>query len=141
MTTKAKESEYFFSELDVRARSGLADSFLNKREEQNSAFEIADNRFLKRFLNLDTNGYLPSNGVPTKYKELMGLSVSMAMRCESCIFYHLIQSFRLGTTRLEIEESLNIALLIGGSIVIPSLRSAYGMLNELLPSETGKVQS
>jgi AhpD family alkylhydroperoxidase len=133
MTTKAKENEYQFSEDEARNRSLLARNFLEKREDQNGAFDAADNRLLKRFFNLDTNAYLTSDGVPTKYKELMGLAVSTAMRCESCIYYHLIQSFRLGTNRLEIEESLNIALIIGGSIVIPSLRNAYGMLNELLP--------
>jgi AhpD family alkylhydroperoxidase len=133
MSTKAKESEYLFTEEDARSRSSLVRNFLDKRTEQNSALAAAENRFLKRFLNLDTNGYLPSEGVPTKYKELMGLAVSTALRCEACIFYHLIQSFRMGSSRLEIEESMNISLIIGGSIVIPSLRSAYSMLEELLP--------
>ncbi len=136
MSTSVRDSEYKFSESDVIERSILARNFIEKRESQNREFDAAEGRFLKRFFNLDTNAYLPSDGLPTKHKELMGLSVSTALRCESCIYYHLIHSFRLGATRTEIEESLNIALIIGGSILIPSLRGAYAMLNELLPTSS-----
>jgi len=34
-------------------------------------------------------------------------------------------------TRAEQEESLNVALVIGGSIVVPHLRRAYELLEEL----------
>jgi len=43
----------------------------------------------------------------------------------------MIQSYRLGVTRAEQEESLNVALIVGGSIVIPHLRKAYELLGEL----------
>jgi ribonuclease HI len=33
--------------------------------------------------------------------------------------------------RVEQEESLNIAMVVGGSIVIPHLRRAYELLEEL----------
>ena len=52
-------------------------------------------------------------------------------RCDDCIFYHVIQAFRLGVNRAEQEESLNVALVVGGSIVIPHLRRAYELLEEL----------
>ena len=61
----------------------------------------------------------------------MGLAVSSALRCDDCINYHIIQSYRLGCTRAEQEESLNVAMVIGGSIVIPHLRRAYALLAEL----------
>jgi hypothetical protein len=34
-------------------------------------------------------------------------------------------------TRSEQEESLNVALVVGGSIVVPHLRRAYELLDEL----------
>jgi hypothetical protein len=37
-----------------------------------------------------------------------------------------------GATRQEIYETFNIALIIGGSIVIPHLRFGMEMLDELL---------
>jgi ribonuclease HI len=90
----------------------------------------ADNLLVKRFYNLDHNTYL-EGVLPTKYKELMGLVASACLRCDECINYHIIQSFRLGVIRAEQEEALNVALVVGGSIVIPHMRRAYELLTEL----------
>ena len=78
-----------------------------------------------------TNGSTDEGAIPAKYKELMGLVVSAGLRCDDCINYHVIQSYRLGATRPEEEEALNVALVVGGSIVIPHLRRAYELLAEL----------
>ena len=61
----------------------------------------------------------------------MGLVVSAGLRCDDCIQYHIIQSYRLGATCDEQQESLNVALVVGGSIVIPHMRRAYELLAEL----------
>ena len=79
---------------------------------------------MKRFYNIDHNTYL-EGALPAKTKELMGLVASASLRCDDCIFYHAIQSYRLGVPRAEQEEALNVALVVGGSIVIPHLRRAY----------------
>ena len=78
----------------------------------------ADNFLVKRFYSIDHNTYLEGT-VPAKYKELMGLVVPAGLRGDDCINYHIIQSYRLGATRPEQEESLNVARVVGGSIVIP----------------------
>ena len=90
----------------------------------------ADNFLVKRFYNLDHNTYL-EGALPAKYKELMGLVASACLRCDDCIYYHVIQSYRLGVTRAEQEEAINVALVVGGSIVIPHMRRAYELLAEL----------
>lgn len=83
-----------------------------------------------RFYNIDHNTYL-EGALPAKTKELMGLVASACLRCDDCIIYHAIQAYRLGAPRTEQEESLNVALVVGGSIVIPHLRRAYELLEEL----------
>jgi len=90
----------------------------------------ADNLLVKRFYNLDHNTYL-DGALPAKYKELMGLVASSCLRCDDCINYHVIQSYRLGVGRAEQEEAINVALVVGGSIVIPHMRRAYELLTEL----------
>ena len=95
-----------------------------------SIVDKADNFLVKRFYNLDHNTYLEGS-LPAKYKELMGLVASTCLRCDDCIHYHIIQSCRLGVTRAEQEEALNVALIIGGSIAVPHLRRAYELLTEL----------
>ncbi|MBZ5720367.1 MAG: carboxymuconolactone decarboxylase family protein [Acidobacteriia bacterium] len=130
MTTERKEPAYLFTETQVAGKSALARQFLETRTRLNANVDKADNFLVKRFYNIDHNTYL-EGAIPAKYKELMGLVVSAGLRCDDCINYHIIQSYRLGANREEQEEALNVALVVGGSIVIPHLRRAYALLEEL----------
>ena len=103
---------------------------LDARERLNANVDKANNFLVKRFYNIDHNTYL-EGALPAKTKELMGLVASACLRCDDCIFYHAIQAYRLGVTRAEQEESLNVALVVGGSIVVPHLRRAYELLEEM----------
>jgi ribonuclease HI len=130
MTTERKEPTYLFSEKQAADKSEIARRFLETRTRLNANVDKADNFLVKRFYNIDHNTYL-EGAIPAKYKELMGLVVSAGLRCDDCINYHILQSYRLGATREEQQESLNVALVVGGSIVIPHLRRAYELLTEL----------
>lgn len=92
-----------------------------------------DNLGIKRFFNLDTNTYKPG-ALPAQTKELLGLVASAVLRCNDCIDYHLEKCAETGSTKEEIVEALNVALVVGGSIVIPHLRHAIGTV-EILESE------
>jgi ribonuclease HI len=129
-TADRKEPSYLFSEKQVAEKSELARRFLDTRNRLNENVYQADNLLLKRFYNLDHNTYL-EGAIPSKYKELMGLVASTSLRCDDCITYHVIQSYRLGATRAEQEEAINVATIVGGSIVIPHMRRAYELLTEL----------
>jgi len=127
---QTREPAYQYTEADAATRSPIARQFLETRTRLNAVVNAADNGLVKRFYNIDTNTYL-EGAIPAKYKELMGLVVSAGLRCDDCINYHIIQSFRLAASRQEQEEALNVALVVGGSIVIPHLRRAYALLEEL----------
>ncbi|MGA2456996.1 MAG: carboxymuconolactone decarboxylase family protein [Terriglobales bacterium] len=129
-TKNRKEPAYLFSEKQVAEKSELARRFLDNRTRLNENVHKADNLLVKRFYMLDHNTYL-EGALPAKYKELMGLAASACLRCDDCICYHAIQSYRLGVTRGEEEEAINVALVIGGSIVIPHIRRACELLTEL----------
>ena len=76
---------------------------------------------MKRLYNINHNTYL-EGVLPAKTKELMGLVASACLRCDDCVLHHTILTFRLDVTQAEQEESFNVALVVGGSIVIPHLR-------------------
>jgi ribonuclease HI len=130
MSTERKEPVYLITEKQAADKSEIARRFIDTRTRLNANVEKADNFLVKRFYNLDHNTYL-EGALPSKYKELMGLAASTCLRCDDCITYHIIQSYRLGVTRVEQEEAFNVALVVGGSIVIPHLRRAYELLTEL----------
>jgi ribonuclease HI len=130
MTADRKEPNYLFTEKQVAEKSESARRFLDTRTRLNENVDKADNFLVKRFYNIDHNTYL-EGAVPAKYKELMGLVASACLRCDDCINYHVIQSYRLGVSRAEQEEAISVALVVGGSIVIPHMRRAYELLSEL----------
>jgi ribonuclease HI len=125
-----KEPSFLFTEKYVADKSELARRFIETRARLNANVDKANNFLVKRYYNIDHNTYL-EGALPAKTKELMGLVASACLRCDDCIFYHVIQAYRLGVPRAEQEESLNVALVVGGSIVIPHLRRAYELLEEL----------
>jgi len=112
------------------------DEFRLYRKEMND--KILNSGFLdfKRFFALDNKAYL-DGAIPVKMKELMGLVASMVLRCNDCILYHLDRCVAEGVTRQEFYEAFNIALIVGGSIVIPHLRYAMEKLDELF-NESGE---
>ena len=44
-------------------------------------------------------------------KELMAIAISISVRCEDCIAYHVNNAVSLGVSREEIIETINICLL------------------------------
>lgn len=113
--------------------SKIYDDFHRRRTEGNDLILSEDNLVLKRFFNLDTRCY-EDGALPRKTKELLGLAASAVLRCNDCIFYHIEQAKLAGATREEIIETLNVALVVGGSIVIPHLRAAFAALDEIFQS-------
>lgn len=82
----------------------------------------------KRFFQLDTKTYA-AGALDEKTKELMGLCASMVLRCDDCIAYHIDQAVVHGASDDELWETFDIALIVGGSIVIPHLRRAAAFLD------------
>lgn len=109
------------------------EQFRQKRAEMNKKIFDLDHLGIKRFFNLDTNTY-KEGALPIKTKELLGLVASTVLRCNDCIDYHLEQCAKSGSSKEEIVDALNVALVVGGSIVIPHLRHAVETL-EILEEE------
>jgi AhpD family alkylhydroperoxidase len=103
--------------------------FNEYRSKMNERIFEADNLLIKRFFNLDTHAYT-AGSLNVKTKEMIGLACSMVLRCDDCIKYHIGKCKEEGLSKEEFFEVFSIALLIGGSIVIPHLRRAVEYLEE-----------
>ncbi|MDF1808937.1 MAG: carboxymuconolactone decarboxylase family protein [Phycisphaerales bacterium] len=99
------------------------------RESLNEKILARGTTITKRFFTLDTKAYEPG-ALDGKTKELLGLSASMVLRCDDCIAYHIDQCIQNGATDEELFETFDIALIVGGSIVIPHLRRAVAFVDE-----------
>ena len=56
-----------------------------------------------------------------KTKELIALALGVAARCDACIGYHIQALVKLGVSRPELDETLGVAVYMGGG---PSLMYA-----------------
>ncbi len=116
-----------------KIESNRLEQFRRERSEGNDKIFDLDHLGIKRFFNLDNNTY-KDGALPSETKELLGLVASTVLRCNDCIDYHLEQCAENGLSKDEIVDALNVALVVGGSIVIPHLRHAVDTL-EILEQE------
>jgi len=108
--------------------SDRLDQFEAYRQRMNNRITELDHLGIKRFFNLDTRAY-DDGALDAKTKELLGLVASMVLRCNDCIDYHILQCVDVGWTDEELYDAFNVALIVGGSIVIPHLRHAVESLD------------
>jgi AhpD family alkylhydroperoxidase len=106
------------------------EAFRHFREKMNDTILAAGNVNINRFFALDSRCY-ESGALPSKTKELLGLVASMVLRCDDCIIYHLVRCREEGVSDPEFYDAFAVALVVGGSIVIPHLRRAVARLEEL----------
>ena len=95
-----------------------------------------DHLGIKRFFNLDTAAYR-DGALDGRTKELLGLVASAVLRCNDCIDYHLEQCAEAGFSDDELMDALNVALVVGGSIVIPHLRHAVETIDLIRERDRG----
>ncbi|NOR15220.1 MAG: carboxymuconolactone decarboxylase family protein [Candidatus Aminicenantes bacterium] len=104
------------------------------RQKMNEKILAGENLEIKRFFALDKNAY-KDGALSGETKELLGLVASMVLRCNDCINYHILRCAELGITDAQLFEAFNVALVVGGSIVIPHLRRAVAFLEEIRTSD------
>lgn len=75
---------------------GLPDEYLSQEWE-----------IQKRLMFGETN-------IPLKYKELIGIAISAAIKCEYCAYFHTEGAKMLGATPEEIQEASYLAKLTTG---------------------------
>ncbi|WP_339841823.1 carboxymuconolactone decarboxylase family protein [uncultured Maribacter sp.] len=110
--------------------SNQIEEFNAYRAKMNDKLLADNNKIVKRIFNLDTNAFA-AGALDVKTKELLGLVASTVLRCDDCVKYHLESSYKEGVSKEEVMETLAIATLVGGTIVIPHLRRAYEYWEEL----------
>jgi AhpD family alkylhydroperoxidase len=74
--------------------------------------------------------------IPNKYKELMGVAISAAIRCRYCSLFHTEMAKLNGASDAEIEEAVHFAKCSAGwSTYLNDLQVDY----EKFKSELGEV--
>ena len=97
----------------------LQAEFQAYRSKMNARILGSDSKVMKRIYSLDTLTY-QAGALDVKTKELMGLCVSLSMRCDSCVKYHIEQALQAGASEAEITVADT-----------PNLKARYGKTESL----------
>lgn len=68
------------------------------------------------------------SALSAREKELIALGISIVIRCEGCIAFHIRGSLDAGATRQQITDAIGVAILMGGG---PSVMYGCEALNAL----------
>ena len=73
-----------------------------------------------------------------KTKELIALALGIAAHCDGCIGFHVQALVKLGATRAELEETLGMAVYMGGGPSLMYAAEALGAYEEISqPKDAG----
>jgi len=67
-----------------------------------------------------------------KTKELIALAISVVVRCDDCIPWHIRDSLEAGASREEIADALGVAILMGGGPAMVYASHAIEAVDQLL---------
>jgi AhpD family alkylhydroperoxidase len=70
-----------------------------------------------------------------KTKELIALSVSVAMRCEGCIAYHVYDAIKAGANRAEMMDAIGVAVMMGGAPAAVYATYALDAIQQFFPAK------
>ncbi len=76
---------------------------------------------------------LEEGALGARVKELMALAVSIAVRCEGCIAYHVHDAVSAGATRQELLETIGVAIMMGGGPALMYAAHAEDAIEQFLP--------
>ncbi|MGY4155623.1 AhpD family alkylhydroperoxidase [Bradyrhizobium sp. USDA 4461] len=72
------------------------------------------------------------NGVlPAKIKELMAVAISISVKCEGCIVFHVQSAIKHGATREELVEAIAVSVEMGGGPATVYAGKALAAFDEL----------
>lgn len=94
----------------------MVTDFVNRHEELSQGFQDlrkAAPEVMSGFAKMH-RAATADGALPAKTKELIALAISITSHCDGCISFHTHDALRAGATAAEIEETVGVAILMGG---------------------------
>jgi len=110
---------------------------VNKLAELNQKRQAAYAKLLKlnskvyrSFLEMEKAAY-SDGALSKKFKELIAVGISVTIDCESCMQWHIEQAAKVGATKAEILEAIEVGIEMGGGPATVSARFALEVLESI----------
>ena len=82
---------------------------------------------------------LTQGALDVKTKELIAIGISVAVRCDDCIAFHVKAAVDRGATREEILETLGMAIYMGAGPAAMYASHALGAYTQFAAAKTGQA--
>jgi AhpD family alkylhydroperoxidase len=78
---------------------------------------------------------LAGDGLDIKTKELIALAISVAVRCDDCLAFHVKAAAQAGATRKELSETLGMAIYMGAGPSVMYANHALAAFDQFTSTE------
>jgi AhpD family alkylhydroperoxidase len=99
----------------------------NESRAQSHAWFEGKSPAYRAFLDLEKQAFR-KGALDRKTKELMALAISVVIKCEPCMEYHVREALEHGATEEEIVEALEVTFEMGGGPATVQARFALAAL-------------
>ncbi|MGY4253873.1 AhpD family alkylhydroperoxidase [Bradyrhizobium sp. USDA 4516] len=72
-----------------------------------------------------------NGALPAKIKELIAVAISISVKCEGCIVFHMQSAIKHGATREELVEAIAVSVEMGGGPATVYAGKALAAFDEL----------
>jgi AhpD family alkylhydroperoxidase len=73
--------------------------------------------------------------LPRRIKELIAVSISVVINCESCMQWHIEQAAKAGASQQEVLEAVEVGMEMGGGPATVSARFALEVMESVWPKK------
>lgn len=87
---------------------------MSELQEGMSLLQEESPELMAAFVHMDQAAYVEGE-LERKYKELIGVGIALAVRCEYCMNIHVKNALAEGASREEVLEAAAVAVAFGGS--------------------------
>ena len=113
------------------ANNSSASERLHRFECNSQNLAAAQPAVMEAFWRLHKQTTAPA-ALDRKTKELIALSISVAMRCDDCIAHHVSDALKAGAKRDEICDALAVATMMTGGVGLVYSAHAIEVVDQLL---------
>lgn len=114
------------------------DHIRTRRQQAHRQLLDSKSRVYEAFLKMESATYA-DGALTKKTKELIAISISVVINCDSCMEWHMTQAVRDGATREEVLEAVEVAIEMAGGPATASARFALEVMNEVFPDQGAKA--
>ncbi len=112
--------------MDQKDREKI-ERIISDRKEAHEFMLNKKSKVYQSFIELEKNTF-KDNFLSKMNKELIALGISVIIKCESCMEWHINEALNSGASEEQILETLEVAIEMGGGPATVSTRFAIKVL-------------